>query len=120
VGGVNKSEDRVYLPHKKEALYPSRWPAALFLLQRIRDEAHRFAVSYHRRLKAKSDFLSLLDEVPGVGDIRKKALLREFGDIRKIREATVDELVRVEGIGKDLGEKIHAFFHNGGPEAQKG
>jgi len=120
VGGVNKSEDRVYLPHKKEALYPSRWPAALFLLQRVRDEAHRFAVSYHRRLKTRNDFLSLLDEVPGVGNVRKKALLRAFGDIHKIREATIEELARVEGIGKDIGEKIFAFFHKGGPEASKG
>jgi excinuclease ABC subunit C len=112
-GGVNKSEDRVYLPHKKEALYLSRWPAALFLLQRIRDEAHRFAISYHRSLKTKNDFLSLLDEIPGVGKSRKKALLQSFGDIQKVKEASAEELTHVEGIGKELGEKIHAFFHNG-------
>lgn len=117
-GGVDKTEDRVYLPHRKEALYPSRWPAVLFLLQRIRDEAHRFAVSYSRRLKLKSDFLSLLDEVPGVGEVRKKALLRTFGDLGKIRQATVEELARTEGIGKELGEKIYAFFRNGGAEHQ--
>jgi len=111
-GGVNKSEDRVYLPHKKEALYLSRWPAVLFLLQRIRDEAHRFAVSYHRSLKTRSDFMSLLDDIPGVGEVRKKALLLSFGDLARIREATVEELTQVEGIGKDLGEKIHAFLHN--------
>ncbi len=115
-GGVDKTEDRVYLPHRKEALYPSRWPAVLFLLQRIRDEAHRFAVSYSRRLKLKSDFLSLLDEVSGVGEVRKKALLRTFGDLGKIRQATVEELARTEGIGKELGEKIYAFFRNGGAE----
>ncbi|OPY14691.1 MAG: UvrABC system protein C [Syntrophus sp. PtaB.Bin001] len=109
-GGVNKSEDRVYLPHKKEALYLSRWPAALFLLQRIRDEAHRFAVSYHRHLRTKNDFMSLLDEVPGVGKSRKKAILQFFGDIRKIKEASPEEFTQVEGIGKELGEKIHAFF----------
>jgi len=117
--GVNKSEDRVYLPHKKEALYLSRWPAALFLLQRIRDEAHRFAISYHRRLKTKTDFLSLLDEVPGVGKARKKALLTFFGDIQKIREATIDELIKVGGVGKDLGEKIFTFFHTGTDEVPK-
>jgi excinuclease ABC subunit C len=116
-GGVNKNEDRVYLPHKKEALYLSRWPAALFLLQRLRDEAHRFAVSYHRRLRTKNDFLSLLDEVPGVGDIRKKALLKYFGDLQKIKEATIDELAAAKGIGKDLGEKIFAFFHAGTDKA---
>ena len=116
-GEVNKSEDRVYLPHKKEALYLSRWPAALFLLQRIRDEAHRFALAYHRRLKAKSDFQSLLDEVPGVGEVRRKILLQSFGDIQKIREASPDELAAVKGIGKDLGEKIFSFFHDGADQA---
>jgi len=116
-GGVNRSEDRVYLPHRKEALYLSRWPAVLFLLQRIRDEAHRFAVSYHRRLRAKRDFLSRLDEIPGVGEVRKKALLRSRGDLQTIREASVDELAAVKGIGRDLGEKIFAFFHGGNSEA---
>jgi len=116
-GGVNRSEDRVYLPHRKEALYLSRWPAVLFLLQRIRDEAHRFAVSYHRRLRAKRDFLSRLDEIPGVGEVRKKALLRSCGDLQTIREASVDELAAVKGIGRDLGEKIFAFFHGGNSEA---
>jgi excinuclease ABC subunit C len=116
-GGVNRSEDRVYLPHRKEALYLSRWPSTLFLLQRIRDEAHRFAVSYHRRLRTKRDFLSLLDEIPGVGEVRKKALLLSFGDLQTIREASVDELVAVKGIGRDLAEKISAFFHDGKGEA---
>ncbi|WP_408998246.1 excinuclease ABC subunit UvrC [Syntrophus buswellii] len=116
-GGVNRSEDRVYLPHRKEALYLSRWPSTLFLLQRIRDEAHRFAVSYHRRLRTKRDFLSLLDEIPGVGEVRKKALLLSFGDLQTIREASVDELVAVKGIGRDLAEKISGFFHDGKGEA---
>ncbi|SEM51682.1 Excinuclease ABC subunit C [Syntrophus gentianae] len=118
-GGVNKSEDRVYLPHKKEALYLSRWPSVLFLLQRIRDEAHRFAVSYHRHLKTKSDFLSQLDNIPGIGAVRKKTLLRYFGDIQKIREAPLEELAAVKGIGKEMGEKIFAFFHEGKDEAPK-
>jgi excinuclease ABC subunit C len=56
--------------------------------------------------------MSLLDDIPGVGEVRKKALLLSFGDLSRIREATIEELTQVEGIGKDLGEKIHAFFHN--------
>jgi excinuclease ABC subunit C len=107
--------DRVYLPRRKDSLYLSKWPACLFLLQRVRDEAHRFAVSYHRNLKEKSDFQSVLDEIPAIGGNRKKALLTFFGDIKKIREASVEALQQVEGIGKQTAEKIHAFFRDRHP-----
>ena len=63
-----KAEDRVYLPGRKDPVYLTRWPAARFLLQRVRDEAHRFAVAYHRKLKEKEDLRSLLDRIPGIGD----------------------------------------------------
>ena len=103
-------EDRVYLPGRKDPVYLSKWPAAMFLLQRIRDEAHRFAVSYHRKLKEKEDFQSALDEIPGIGRDRKRVLLTFFGDIKKIREASVEALQHVDGIGKHTAEKIHAFL----------
>ena len=102
--------DRVYLPRRKDPLYLSRWPACLFLLQRVRDEAHRFAISYHRNLREKGDFQSVLDEIPGIGGDRKKALLTFFGDIKKIREASVEALQQVDGIGKHTAEKIHTFL----------
>ena len=78
-----KGEDRVYLPGRKDPVYLSRWPMALFLLQRIRDEAHRFAVSYHRKVKEKEDLQSLLDRIPGIGATRRKALL----DLLRRRQA---------------------------------
>ncbi len=84
-----KGEDRVYLPGRKDPVYLSRWPMALFLLQRIRDEAHRFAVSYHRKVKEKEDLQSLLDRIPGIGAARRKALLTFFGDVKRIRAASV-------------------------------
>ncbi|MDI6777548.1 MAG: excinuclease ABC subunit UvrC [Syntrophales bacterium] len=113
--------DRVYLPQRKDPLYLSRWPACLFLLQRVRDEAHRFAISYHRNLKEKGDFQSVLDEIPGIGGDRKRALLSFFGDMRKIREAPVEALQQIDGIGKHTAEKIHAFLrgHQYLPKSKK-
>jgi excinuclease ABC subunit C len=105
-----KKEDRVYLPGRKDPVYLSRWPMALFLLQRIRDEAHRFAVSYHRKVKEKEDLQSLLDRIPGIGAARKKALLTFFGDVKRIRSASIDDLQQVEGIGGELADRIHKFL----------
>ena len=81
---------------------------ALYLLQRLRDEAHRFAVTYHRKLRAKSQTKSALDELAGVGPARKRALLRVFGSTRQMRSATVDEIASVPGISRSLAERIHA------------
>jgi excinuclease ABC subunit C len=105
-----KIGDRVFLPGRKDAIDISRWPAALFLLQRLRDEAHRFAVSYYRKVKDKEDFRSLLDRIPGVGPGRRKALLKELGDMGKIREATIPDLQKIPGIGKELAAAIVVFF----------
>ncbi len=105
-----KSEDRVFLPRRKDPVYLSRWPHALALLQRVRDEAHRFAVSYHRNLKEKADFLSVLDSVPDIGEERKKALLKHFGSSNIIQSASIEELQKVPGIGKELAEKVKGYF----------
>ena len=105
-----KEEDRVYLPGRKDPVYLTRWPAALFLLQRIRDEAHRFAVTYHRKVKEKADLQSLLDRIPGIGPARRKALLVFFGDLRRVRAASVEDLQQVEGIGEETARRIRAFL----------
>nr|MCU0531700.1 helix-hairpin-helix domain-containing protein [Syntrophales bacterium] len=84
----------------------AKYPAALFFLQRIRDEAHRFAVTHHRRRMEKRDTRSLLDDVPGVGAAKKKALLRHFGDIDALRKAGPDELREVPGITDKLALEI--------------
>jgi excinuclease ABC subunit C len=111
---VDKGEDRVYIVGKKEPIYVSKWPEVLFLLQRVRDEAHRFAVAYHRQLKGKDDFHSLLNEITGVGTEKKKALLKLFGDVSRIRDASVQELQGVQGIGRKTAAKIHAFLEGQG------
>jgi excinuclease ABC subunit C len=76
-------------------------------MQRLRDEAHRFAITYHRQLRAKAQTRSVLDELPGVGPARKRALLRVFGSARQMRKATVDEIASVPGISRALAQRIH-------------
>ena len=102
-----KSEDRVYLPRRKDAVYLSAWPAALRMLQQARDEAHRFALSYHHQLKQNNDLRSILDEIPDIGESRKKVLLKYFGSAQQVKNATIEELQKVPGIGKEIAEKIY-------------
>ena len=83
-----------------------RTSEGLFLLQRLRDEAHRFAITHHRSRRSKSMVESLLDDVPGLGEVRRKALLRRFGSLRKIRAATVEDIADVPGIGRRTAEAI--------------
>ena len=113
-GKPAKSEDRVYLPRRKDAIYLSSSPAALSLLQRLRDEAHRFAVSYHRKLKQKNDFRSALDDIPRLGSRRKSILLRHFGSLERIRSCSPEELQALPGIGRALAETIHKVLSSGG------
>jgi excinuclease ABC subunit C len=75
-------------------------------MQRIRDEAHRFAITYHRQVRAKSAIQSALDNVPGIGPKRKRALLRKFGSVKGVREATVEEIASTVGFTKTLAEKL--------------
>ena len=110
-----KGEDRVFIPGRKDPVYISRWPSALFLLQRIRDEAHRFAVSYHRKVKEKEDLTSLLGRIPGIGRSRQRALLTHFGDVKHVRAASIPELMGVEGIGKKAAGRIREFLYAKGP-----
>jgi excinuclease ABC subunit C len=110
--GLDKGHDRVYLPGRKDPLYLYKWPAVLFLLQRIRDEAHRFAISYYRKAKEKQDLQSLLDEIPGIGRTRKRDLLVSLGDLKKIGQSSIDDLQKVTGIGKALAGQIHDFLQS--------
>jgi excinuclease ABC subunit C len=106
-----KSEDRVYLPGRKDAVYLSAWPKAMRLLQQVRDEAHRFALSYHHQIKQKNDLLSMLDNIPDVGKARKKTLLKHFGSALQVKNASLEELQKVQGIGKELAEKIYTTLN---------
>ena len=103
---VAHSAERVFLPGRKNPIVLKPHSTALFLLQRVRDEAHRFAISYHRQLRAKERLSSSLDTVPGIGLARRKMLLRHFGSVKRIREATTDELIQVPGITPAMAEAI--------------
>jgi len=80
----------------------------LYLVQRIRDEAHRFAITFHRQLRGKRGIQSTLDEVEGIGPKRKRALIRKFGSVRAIREAAVDDVAATPGMTRALAEKVKA------------
>jgi excinuclease ABC subunit C len=94
-----RSPERVFLPNRKDAIVLRPHTAELFLLARLRDEAHRFAITFHRKLRRERNFQSVLENIPGIGETRKKALLRHFGSLKAVREATLEALGEVEGFG---------------------
>ncbi len=109
---VEHSSERVFLPGRKNPVVLRPNSTALFLLQRIRDEAHRFAITYHRQLRARERLSSPLDAVAGVGPARRKALLRHFGSLKRVRAATVEDLMQVSGITETVAQAIqHLFTH---------
>lgn len=105
--GLAKSEELVILPDQDNALALPRSSQGLFLMQRIRDEAHRFAITAHRSKRSKASLRSALDEIPNVGPARKKALLAEFGSVENIRQAAPERIAAVPGISKTLADQIH-------------
>ena len=92
-----------------------RTSEALYLLQRVRDEAHRFAITYHRQRRSRSMTASVLDDVPGLGETRRKALLRHFGSLKRLRAATVEEVAEVPGIGPRTAEAVVAALAAAAP-----
>ena len=107
--GLAKRNEEIYLPGRSEPVVLDRHNPALRMLQALRDEAHRFAITYHRELRNKRIEQSRLDEIQGIGDTRKKQLLRAFGSLRALKKATPDEIAeKVPGIGEALAEKILA------------
>ena len=116
VVGVSKGPDRnagretFHLPNGREITFPPNAPL-LFYLQRLRDEAHRFAIGTHRAKRAKSLTTSTLDEVPGIGPNRKRALLMHFGTARSVKGAALEDLERAPGISKAMARLLHDYFH---------
>ncbi|TLM98576.1 MAG: excinuclease ABC subunit UvrC, partial [Actinobacteria bacterium] len=91
---------------------------SLYLVKRVRDEAHRFAIEYHRSLRGKAMTASVLDDVPGVGPKRRKAIVRHFGSVKRLRSATVDEIAEVPGVPRQIAEDIHAVLAQWGNSTQ--
>ncbi len=106
LAGLAKRFEELYVKDVSEPIVLDRTSQALYLVQRIRDEAHRFAITYHRDVRKKSGLRSSLDEVPGVGSKRKKALLRKFGSVKAIKEATLEEIAATPGFTRAVAEKV--------------
>ncbi|MGC8580554.1 MAG: excinuclease ABC subunit UvrC [bacterium] len=105
--GINKEEERVYLPGKKDPIQLASNSEALMLLKRVRDEAHRFAVTYHRRLRTKSGMASILDGIPGVSEKRKRLLLSIFSSIEEIKNTTPEQITERTGIPISVAREVH-------------
>jgi excinuclease ABC subunit C len=108
VVGLAKEREEIFLPEREEPVLLPVTSPALYLMQRLRDEAHRFAITYHRSLRAKAATRSAFDDLPGVGPKRRAALLRVFGSAKRVREAPVEQVAAVPGIGSALAAKIKA------------
>lgn len=108
--GLAKREDEVFLPGKSEPVIIPRNSSALHLLQRVRDEAHRFAVSYHRKLRSRRLTHTMLDDIPGVGPKRRQALLQHFGSLGEIKKANISQLKEVEGISSRTARVIYDYL----------
>jgi excinuclease ABC subunit C len=106
VCGLAKRLEEVWLPSQEDPVILPRTSEGLYLLQRVRDEAHRFAITHHRSRRSKSMVESLLDDVPGLGEVRRKSLLKRFGSLKRLRAATVEEIAEVPGIGARTAEAI--------------
>jgi len=110
VVGLAKREEEIFFPHKSESLLLPRHSQGLYLVQRIRDEAHRYGITAHRAKRSKLGMASILDSIPGIGPTRRKALLIHFGSVDKIRQASVEELAAVKGMNETAAESIKAHL----------
>ena len=106
VVGLAKRLEEVWLPGDPDPVILPRTSEGLYLLQRVRDEAHRFAITYQRQKRGKRMIESLRDDVPGLGEARKKALLRQFGSLKRLRAASVEEIATVPGIGPTVAQAV--------------
>jgi excinuclease ABC subunit C len=108
--GLAKEQEELFAENCSDPIILPRNSESLYLLQRIRDEAHRFAITYHRNLRGKRSLKSILDDIPGVGSKRRKALVEHFRSMAKLRNATVEELAAVQGISRTVAEAVYEYF----------
>jgi len=108
---VERSEERFFLPGRKNPVILREGSPALFMLQRLRDEAHRFAITHHRKLRGKAALHSTLEDIPGVGPLRRRLLLKHFGSLKKVRQASLEDLAAVPGLPRPVAETVHRHLH---------
>jgi excinuclease ABC subunit C len=116
---VVRSPERVFVLGRRDPVVLRQNAPELFLLTRLRDEAHRFAITYQQKLMRGRNFQSVLEDIPGVGGGRKRALLRHFGSLKRVRQASIEELAQVEGVSVALAERIHGFLHGASRSASE-
>jgi excinuclease ABC subunit C len=110
---ISRSDERVFLPGRKNPVVLRQNSPALLLLAAIRDEAHRFAIEYHRKLRSKVGIASGIEQMPGIGAKRRNLLLRQFGSLQRLREASLEEIAGVEGINRATAESLYTWLHEG-------
>lgn len=108
---IERSEERVFIPGQSNPVILKRNSNALFLLQRVRDEAHRFAITYHKKLRSKQTLYSALERMPGIGAARKRALLRTFGSMRGVEQATLEDLLKVPSMNEKTAHELWHILH---------
>ncbi|MFP4055602.1 MAG: excinuclease ABC subunit UvrC [Candidatus Brocadiia bacterium] len=118
-GPLEDTQERVLVPDRAEAIMLEADAPERYLLERLRDEAHRFAIAYHRKLRRRPYKHSVLDRIPGIGPARKKALMRHFGSVRAIRQASIEELAEVPGIAQKQAATIHGFLRRKGGASRR-
>ncbi len=111
--GLAKQFELVYTPGKSDPLVLPKNSQALFLLQRIRDEVHRYSVTYHRQLRGKNATLSVLDTIPGIGQTRRRELLKFFGSVDRLKHASIDEIANAPAMNKRVAASVHKLLHGG-------
>ena len=109
--GLAKEFEEIYLPNSKRPIIIPKNNTALHLLQQVRDESHRFAITYHRKLRSKDISASSLDDIVGIGKKRKISLLKEFGSIDNIKEASIEELAKIDGMNQKTAENVYNYYH---------
>ena len=108
--GLAKENEEIFIPGSPDPIILPRSSQGLYMVQRIRDEAHRFGITYHRKLRSERTFKSVLDEIPGIGPKRKKALMQRFGSVRAISAASVEDLAALDGMTRDAAEKVKEYI----------
>jgi excinuclease ABC subunit C len=117
--GLAKRLEEVYFPDRPDPLRIPRGSEALFILQHIRDEAHRFAVTYHREKRSKRVMASSLDDVQGIGPARKRALLKRFGSLARLSRASAEEIAATPGVGPEIARAVHERLHGSAPATER-
>jgi excinuclease ABC subunit C len=117
--GLAKRLEEVYFPDRPDPLRIPRGSEALFVLQHIRDEAHRFAVTYHREKRSKRVMASSLDDVQGIGPARKRALLKRFGSLARLSRASAEEIAATPGVGPEIARAVHERLHGSAPATER-